>query len=130
MLFNIFKSNKLDVRLVGNIGNSPLLEKKIGQKTIFIIEASSYQIFYSKYFKTDHAAILNLSADHLERHGNINEYAKAKLKLIFNQNKDGYSYIENKNLLINKHISKKKVKSKLIKLNYSKQAFFKKKNKK
>jgi len=127
MLFNIFKSNKLDARLVGNIGNSPLLEKKVGQRTIFIIEASSYQIFYSKYFKTDHAAILNLSADHLERHGNINEYAKAKLKLIFNQNKSGYSYIENKNFLINKHISKKNVKSKLIKLNYSKQNFFKKK---
>ena len=127
MLYNIFKSNKLDTRLVGNIGNSPLLEKKVGQKTIFIIEASSYQIFYSKYFKTDHAAILNLSADHLERHGNISEYAKAKLKLIFNQNKNNHSYIENKNLLINKHISKKKINSKLNKLNYSKQAFFKKK---
>ena len=109
MLYNIFKSNKLDTRLVGNIGNSPPLEKKVGQKTIFIIEASSYQIFYSKYFKTDHAAILNLSADHLERHGNISEYAKAKLKLIFNQNKNNHSYIENKNLLINKHISKKKL---------------------
>jgi len=127
MLYNIFKSNKLDVRLVGNIGNPLLLEKKIDQKTIFIIEASSYQIFYSKYFKTDHAAILNLSADHLERHGNINQYAKAKLKLIFNQNKSNNSYIENENLIINKHISKKNIKSKLNKLNYNKQTFLKKK---
>ena len=30
-----------------------LLEKKINPKTIFVIEASSYQIEYSKYFKTD-----------------------------------------------------------------------------
>ncbi len=127
MLYNIFKPNKLDVRLVGNIGNSPLLEKKVDKKTIFIIEASSYQIFYSKYFKSDHAAILNLSADHLERHGNISEYAKAKLKLIFNQNKRSHSYIEKESLLINKYISKKKIKSKLNKLNYSKQNFFKKK---
>jgi len=127
MLYNIFKSNKLDVRLVGNIGNPLLLEKKNRPKTIFIIEASSYQIFYSKYFKTDHAAILNLSADHLERHGNINQYAKAKLKLIFNQNKSNNSYIENENLIINKHISKKNIKSKLNKLNYNKQTFFKKK---
>ena len=104
-----------------------MLTRFIKKKTIFIIEASSYQIFYSKYFKTDHAAILNLSADHLERHGNTSEYAKAKLKLIFNQNRNNHSYIENKNLLINKHISKKKIKSKLNKLNYSKQAFFKKK---
>mgnify|MGYP001289906888 CR=1 FL=1 len=127
MLYDIFKLNKLDARLVGNIGNPPLLEKKISKKTIFIIEASSYQIFYSKYFKTNHAVILNLTADHLERHGNIEQYAKAKLRLIFNQNKNSYSYIENHNLIINKYISKKKVESKLIKLNYNKENFFKEK---
>ena len=104
MLFNIFKTNKFDVRLVGNIGNPPLLEKKINKRTIFIIEASSYQIFYSKYFVTNHAAILNLSADHLERHGSIRKYAKAKLKLIFNQSKNDYSYVESNNSIINKFI--------------------------
>ena len=87
MLFKIFRSNGIDARLVGNIGNPPLKEKKIKPETVFIIEASSYQIFYSKYFKTDYAAILNLTTDHLERHGNINKYAKAKLKLIINQEK-------------------------------------------
>ena len=101
MLYNIFKSNKFDVRLVGNIGLSPLNEKNIKQKTIFIIEASSYQINYSKFFKTDHAAILNLTADHLDRHGNINKYAKAKLKLIFDQNRNTNSYIEKNNSIIN-----------------------------
>ena len=126
MLQNIFKTNKLDVRLVGNIGNPPLLEKKINKRTIFIIEASSYQIFYSKYFVTNHAAILNLSADHLERHGSISKYAKAKLKLIFNQSKNDYSYIESNNSIINKFILKKNVKSKLSKLNYNKETFFKK----
>ena len=127
MLFNIFKSNKLDVRLVGNIGRPPLLEKGIKNKTIFIIEASSYQISYSKFFKTDYAAILNLSPDHLERHGNVKEYAKAKLKLIFDQNKNNYSYIENNNQIINKQIHNKKIKSKLKKINYCKEIFFKKK---
>ena len=85
MLYNIFKSKKFDVRLVGNIGKSPLEEKKINNKTIFIIEASSYQISYNKYFKTDYAAILNLNIDHLERHGTINRYAQAKIKLISDQ---------------------------------------------
>ena len=127
MLYNIFKSNKLDVRLVGNIGISPLFEKGIEKKTIFIIEASSYQISYSKYFKTDYAAVLNLSPDHLERHGNINQYAKAKLKLIFNQNKNNIAYIEKNNQIINKEIRNKKLKSKVKKINYSKEIFFKKK---
>ena len=127
MLYNIFKSNKLDVRFVGNIGISPLFEKGIEKKTIFIIEASSYQISYSKFFKTDYAAVLNLSPDHLERHGNINQYAKAKLKLIFNQNKNNIAYIEKNNQIINKEIRNKKLKSKVKKINYSKEIFFKKK---
>ena len=127
MLFNIFKTNKFDVRLVGNIGNPPLLEKKINKKTIFIVEASSYQIFYSKYFISDHAAILNLSLNHLERHGSIKNYANAKLKLILNQNKKNYSYIESNNSLINKIISKKNIKSKINKLKYNKKNFFIKK---
>ena len=104
-----------------------LLESKIKSKTIFIIEASSYQISYSKFFKTDHAVILNLSPDHLERHGNINKYAQAKLKLIFNQDKNTQSYIEKNNHIINENIFKKKIKSSLNKLNFNKEAYFKKK---
>mgnify|MGYP001449325411 CR=1 FL=1 len=127
MLFEIFKSNKMDVRLVGNIGNPPLLERRIKNKTIFIIEASSYQIAYSKYFKTDYAFILNLSHDHLERHGSINNYAKAKLKLIYNQSRNKQAYIEKNNKIINKNISYKKVKSRLIKVIYNKEKLFRRK---
>ena len=127
MIFNILNLSKLDVRLVGNIGNSPLLEKKISQKTIFVVEASSYQIFYSKYFKTDYAAILNLSPDHLERHGNLSKYANAKLKLIYDQDKNKQSYIEKNNKIINKNIIYKNIKSKLTKIVYKNENFFRRK---
>ena len=127
ILYDIFKLNKLDVRLVGNIGNPPLKEVKIKKDTIFIIEASSYQIFYNKYFKTDYAAILNLNVDHLERHDNLNNYAKAKIKLISDQEKNKISLIEKNSLIINKHISSKNFKSKIIKIPYNKFNFFKKK---
>ena len=127
MLHKIFKSKNLDVRLVGNIGNPPLLEKNIKKKTIFIVEASSYQISYSNYLKTDYAVILNLSADHLERHGSINKYAKAKLKLIYNQDKNKQSYIERNNNIINRNILYQNIKSKINKLNFKKENFFRKK---
>ena len=128
MLYNIFKLKKYDVRLVGNIGRSPLEEKKIRKQTIFIIEASSYQISYSKYFKTDYAVILNLSIDHLERHKDLNKYAEAKIKLICSQEKNKLAFIEKNNFTINRNISKKKkIKSKLIKITYNKNNFFKKK---
>ena len=108
MLYNIFKLKNLDVRIVGNIGKPPLKEIKIKKKTIFIIEASSYQISYSKYFKTDYAVILNLSVDHLERHKNINQYAEAKVKLICDQKKNNLSFIEKNSVIITKQIKKKK----------------------
>ena len=127
MLYNIFKLKKYDVRLVGNIGRSPLEEKKLEKQTIFIIEASSYQISYSKYFKTDYAAILNLNIDHLERHKDLNKYAQAKIKLIYGQEKNKLSFIEKDNLIINRNILKKKIKSKVIKITYNKNNFFKKK---
>ena len=126
MLYNIFKSTNIDVRLVGNIGKSPLKEKKVKKNTIFIIEASSYQIFYNRYFKTDYAVILNLSVDHLERHDNIYKYAKAKVKLILDQEKNKLSFIEKNNLIINRCISYKKTKSKIIKIVYNRFNFFKK----
>jgi len=127
MLYKIFKFNNIDVRLVGNIGRPPLLEKNINKKTIFVIEASSYQISYNKYFKTDHAAILNLSADHLERHKNINNYARTKLKLIYNQDKNNHSYIEKNNPILKKNIIYKNIKSNLNSIQYNKVNFFKKK---
>ena len=127
ILYNIFKSKKFDVRLIGNIGKPPLKEKRIEKNTIFIIEASSYQIFYNKYFKTDYAAILNLNIDHLERHKNINKYAEAKIKLICDQKKNALSFIEKDSSIINRHISGKKIKSNVIKITYDKCNFFKKK---
>ncbi len=127
MLYNIFKLQKLDVRLVGNIGKPPLKEKKIKKKTIFIIEASSYQIFYNKYFKTDYAIILNLSVDHLERHRNIKQYAEAKIKLISDQKKNKLSFIEKNSIIINKYILKKEIKSKVVKLAYNKINYFRSK---
>ena len=127
MLYDIFKLKKYDARLVGNIGRSPLEEKKIRKKTIFIIEASSYQISYSNYFKTDYAAILNLNIDHLERHKDLDKYAQAKIKLIYSQERNKFSFIERDNLIINRNILKKKIKSKVIKIIYNKNNFFEKK---
>ncbi|MDA8538023.1 Mur ligase family protein, partial [Candidatus Pelagibacter bacterium] len=66
MVYEVLKQENIDARLVGNIGNPILLEKNITSKTVFIIEASSYQIEYSKNFKCNIAAILNISPDHLE----------------------------------------------------------------
>tara|TARA_B100002052_G_scaffold79071_1_gene72099 strand:- start:816 stop:2117 length:1302 start_codon:yes stop_codon:yes gene_type:complete len=114
ILFQVLKDQKKDVRLVGNIGNPILNEKKVTPKTIFVIEASSYQLEYSKIFKANYAAILNISPDHIERHGNLNNYVKSKFKLIKNQNEEDFSFLDFKNKYLKKFLKQNKSKSKMI----------------
>ena len=114
LLYHIIKKNRMDVRLAGNIGRPLLLERNIKKNTIFVIEASSYQIEYSKYFRTDLSAILNISPDHLDRHGTFSKYVGAKLKLIMRQNKKDLSFIRKEDL---KLIRNKKIKCKIIIVN-------------
>ena len=114
LLYEIFSSQKIDVRLVGNIGNPILSTKKIKKKTIFIIEASSYQLEYSQLFKSRYAAILNLSPDHLERHKTFKNYVKAKFKLLVNQSNSDFFFVRKDNVYIQKKIMSLKAKSKII----------------
>ena len=87
LLYEVLLDQKFDARLIGNIGNPALSEKRITKRTIFVIEASSYQLDYSKIFTSKYAAILNISLDHIERHKNLKNYVNAKFKLLVSQTK-------------------------------------------
>jgi len=105
---------------VGNIGNPILSFKKNKKKTFFILEVSSYQLQYSRLFRSKHAAILNISPDHLERHKNISNYTEIKSKIFFAQNNKDYSYINSSNnysKVIKSIFKLNKLKSKLISVN-------------
>ena len=116
LLYEVLKKQKIDVRLAGNIGYPILSIKNFNEKTIFIVEASSYQLEYSKLFKSKYAAILNISPDHLERHQTLNKYVSAKFKLIENQSKNSLALINENNNLIMSKIKKIRYVSKIIKI--------------
>jgi UDP-N-acetylmuramoylalanine--D-glutamate ligase len=116
ILYDILKDQKVDVRLVGNIGNPILLEKKVTNRTVFVIEASSYQLEYSKLFKSNISLILNISPDHLERHKTINKYVSAKFKLIKNQSKKDFAILNIKNFYIKRELESKNFLPKVIKI--------------
>ena len=116
ILYEALKDQKLDVRLVGNIGNPVLLEKKVTNKTVFVIEASSYQLEYSKLFKSNISLILNISPDHLERHKSINKYVNAKFKLVKNQSKKDFAILNTKNFYIKRVLASKSFLPKIIKI--------------
>ena len=116
ILFDILIDQKKDVRLIGNIGNPALSEKKISKKTFFVIEVSSYQLEYSKIFTAKYAVILNISTDHIERHKNLTNYVNAKFKLLDSQNNKSFAFVKKNDQLINKKIRKNKFKPKIYKV--------------
>ena len=127
ILYDVLKDQKQDVRLVGNIGNPILLEKKVTNSTVFVIEASSYQLEYSKLFKSNISLILNISPDHLERHKTINKYVSAKFKLLKNQSIKDFAILNTKNFYIKRELESKNYLSKVIKVKKNIDSIFLKK---
>ena len=117
LLYEILKEQKIDARLVGNIGNPILLEKKFTKKTVFVIEASSYQLDYSKIFKSNVSVILNISPDHLERHKTLKNYIRAKFKLIKNQTNKNFAILNTNNIYIKLQLRTEDYLPKIIKIN-------------
>ena len=120
LMYKILLNQKFDVKLVGNIGNPILSTKNIKKKTIFVIEASSYQLEYSKIFKSKFAVILNISSDHIERHQTLNKYINAKFKLLKNQIKGNLAFVKKDDILIENQLKSNKFNSKIIKVNTKK----------
>ena len=120
ILYEVLKDQKKDVRLIGNIGNPPLNEKKISKNTIFVIEASSYQLDYSQLFSSKYSIILNIKPDHLERHKTLQNYVDAKFKLLDSQSKSCLAFVKSDDVLISRKLKTKKFNCKIIKVNTKK----------
>jgi len=120
ILYEVLKDQKKDVRLIGNIGNPPLNEKKISKNTIFVIEASSYQLDYSQLFSSKYSIILNIKPDHLERHKTLQNYVDAKFKLLDSQSKSCFAFVKSDDILISRKLKNKKFNCKIVKVNTKK----------
>ncbi len=120
ILYEVLKDQKKDVRLIGNIGNPPLNEKRISKNTIFVIEASSYQLDYSQLFSSKYSIILNIKPDHLERHKTLQNYVDAKFKLLDSQSKSCLAFVKSDDILISRKLKTKKFNCKIVKVNTKK----------
>ena len=106
--------------MIGNIGSPVLSEKKINKNTFFVIEASSYQLDYSKLFTSKYSTILNISPDHIERHKSLKNYINAKFKLLNSQSKDSIAFVKKNDPLIKKKLKSKKYNPKIIRVDLKK----------
>ena len=82
---HILQSAKIPVLIGGNIG-TPLLAKveASSDSTVTVAEVSSFQLETIEAFRPDVGVFLNLTPDHIDRHGSFEEYARAKQRLFEN----------------------------------------------
>jgi UDP-N-acetylmuramoylalanine--D-glutamate ligase len=62
----------------GNLGTAALALPLLAQDAVYVLEMSSYMLERLARLRFDAATMLNLSADHLDRHGDMAGYATAK----------------------------------------------------
>lgn len=91
LLGEIFRQTGRPTFVAGNIG-LPLIQiaDQTDDKSFISLEVSSYQLETIVNFKPRIAALLNITPDHLERHGNMEGYGRAKAKIWQNQNNDDW----------------------------------------
>jgi UDP-N-acetylmuramoylalanine--D-glutamate ligase len=56
------------------------------RRRAYVVELSSYQLEHVTSFRADAALLLNVTPDHLDRHGTMAAYAAAKLRIFERQN--------------------------------------------
>lgn len=76
----------------GNIG-TPILTQLERRPDFLVVEVSSYQLHYCKNLAPYIAVWINLTPDHLDWHGGLEDYIKDKQKLFVNQRADQYAVL-------------------------------------
>ncbi len=87
LLGHICRSAGRDTRIGGNIGYGVLSLDDMHGGAVYVLETSSYQLDLTSSLKADAAIILNISPDHLDRHGGMDGYIAAKRRILLNQDK-------------------------------------------
>ena len=84
LIGHIMRMGGLEVEIGGNFGPPALGLDALSEGHHYVLEMSSYQLELVFSITFDIAVLLNISADHLERHGGMDGYIAAK-KLIFHR---------------------------------------------
>ncbi|WP_019218890.1 UDP-N-acetylmuramoyl-L-alanine--D-glutamate ligase [Bartonella florencae] len=83
LLAHLLEKMGYDVQMGGNIGTAILMLKPFIKKRIYLIECSSFQIDLTPSLQPTVGLLLNLTPDHIDRHGSFANYVQAKKPLVF-----------------------------------------------
>lgn len=82
LIAHLFAHAGRDTQLGGNIGTAVLALEPPTPERVYVVECSSYQIDLAPSLDPSVGILLNLSPDHLDRHGSMENYAAVKTRLV------------------------------------------------
>ena len=89
LIGHILKNCGFDAQVGGNIGRAVLELEPPSSRTVYVTEISTFQIDLAPNFRPDVTVLLNLSPDHIDRHGSMEAYAAVKERLVRQTSRDG-----------------------------------------
>ncbi len=93
LIGHILEQAGFDAQVGGNIGQPVLDLSAPTGKTVYVLEISSYQIDLSPGFAPDVAILSNITPDHIDRHGSLENYAAVKMRLLKQTKKTGLNVV-------------------------------------
>ncbi|MDE3059859.1 MAG: UDP-N-acetylmuramoyl-L-alanine--D-glutamate ligase, partial [Pseudomonadota bacterium] len=93
LIGHILKSAGLKVEVGGNLGTPALSLAPLDKNGIYVLELSSYQLDLVKTTRFNVAVLLNVTPDHLDRHGDMQGYIAAKMHIFERQSHEDVAII-------------------------------------
>jgi len=92
LIGHILKQAGISTEVGGNLGTAALDLQPLDARGIYVLEMSSYQLELTTSLVFDVAVLLNITPDHLDRHGGMDGYVASKLR-IFDRQRAGQAAI-------------------------------------
>lgn len=92
LIGHIYRTAGMPVAVCGNVG-TPVTSLTVGPETTVVCEASSFQLEDTERFSPEVAVLLNITPDHIDRHGTLERYRAAKLRIFANQDPTDFALL-------------------------------------
>ena len=93
LVAHLMREAGYDTQMGGNIGTAILSLQPPAKGRVHVIEMSSYQIDLTPSLDPNVGILLNVTEDHIDRHGTIEHYAAVKERLVANVQRDGTAIV-------------------------------------
>ena len=93
LIGHILEQAGINSAVGGNIGAAVTALKPVGADGVNVIELSSYQLEITPSLRSDIAVIMNITPDHLDRHGGMTGYIRAKEQVLASVSADGLAVL-------------------------------------